>query len=156
MHYDLINLYANPKEPETPEHKLDPIKYYLPLPQIRKRKPNLKRFTTILLRHYHGQIMETLDKLKGSNAVVVVGVFKDAESDAAKEYVKAAAAIEDAKFVITSDENVMKGIEAVDGAIVMFKNFDDPRNDYSGDAKSSVSLYFSYSDNSDNIDNSCL
>ena len=38
--------------------------------------------------------METLDKLKGYNAVVVVGVFKDAESDAAKEYVKAAAAIE--------------------------------------------------------------
>ena len=96
------------------------------------------------------------DKLKGSNAVVVVGVFKDAESDAAKEYVKAAAAIEDAKFVITSDENVMKGIEAVDGAIVMFKNFDDPRNDYSGDAKSSVSLYFSDLDNSDNIDNSSL
>ena len=83
--------------------------------------------------------METLDKLKGSNAVVVIGVFNDAESDAAKEYVKAAAATEDTKFVITSDENVMKGIKAADGAIVMFKNFDEPRHDYSGDTKSSVS-----------------
>merc|ERR1712018_673480 len=30
------------------------------------------------------------------------------------------------------------GIEAADGAIVMFKKFDEPRHDYSGDAKSSA------------------
>ena len=68
MHYELINLYANPKAPEKPEHKNDPTKYYYPLPQIiRRRKPNLRRFTTILLQHYHLQIMETMDKLKKMN-----------------------------------------------------------------------------------------
>ena len=65
MHYKLINLYANPE----PVHKNDPTKYYFPIPKMKnkKRKPNLKRFTTILLRHYHLQIMDTMDKLKEMN-----------------------------------------------------------------------------------------
>lgn len=87
--------------------------------------------------------METLVKLKGSiYPVIIVGVFKDAQSDAAKEYVKAASknTIEDVKFVIASDENVIKGIKAADGAIVMFKKFEN-RIVYSPrDAKYSVSL----------------
>merc|ERR1719450_760260 len=41
--------------------------------------------------------MESFEKLK-ENPVVVVGVFKDQESDAAKEFIKAAGTIEDHKI----------------------------------------------------------
>ena len=34
----------------------------------------------------------------------------------------------------------MKGIQAADGEIVLFKNFDEPRVDYSGEAKAAVSI----------------
>jgi len=78
--------------------------------------------------------MESFEKLK-ENPVVVVGVFKDQESDAAKEFIKAAGTIEDHKIVITSDDEVKKGIQARDGWIIMFKNFDNPRVRYEGEAK---------------------
>jgi len=82
--------------------------------------------------------LATLNKLKESNSVVVIGVFKDAESDAAKEFVKAAGSIDDIKFLTTSNDEVMKGIQAADGEIVLFKNFDEPRVDYSGEAKAAA------------------
>ena len=85
--------------------------------------------------------MESFEKLK-ENPVVVVGVFKDQESDAAKEFIKAAGTIEDHKIVITSDDEVKKGIQARDGWIIMFKNFDNPRVRYEGEAKAAVSLIF--------------
>jgi protein disulfide-isomerase A1 len=78
--------------------------------------------------------MESFEKLK-ENPVVVVGVFKDQESDAAKEFIKAAGTIEDHKIVITSDDEVKNGIQARDGWIIMFKNFDTPRVKYEGEAK---------------------
>ena len=66
-------------------------------------------------------------------------MFKDAESEAAKEFVKAAGSIDDIKFLTTSNDEVVKGIQAADGKIVLFKNFDEPRVDYSGEAKAVVS-----------------
>merc|ERR1712088_809125 len=81
--------------------------------------------------------LATLNKLKESNSVVVIGVFKD-ESEAAKEFVKAAGSIDDIKFLTTSNDEVMKGIQAADGEIVLFKNFDEPRVDYSGEAKATA------------------
>ena len=68
-------------------------------------------------------------------------IFKDAESEAAKEFVKAAGSIDDIKFLTTSNDEVMKGIQAADGEIVLFKNFDEPRVDYSGEAKAVVSSW---------------
>lgn len=68
-------------------------------------------------------------------------MFKDAESAAAKEFVQAAGSIDDIKFLTTSNDDVMKGIQAADGEIVLFKNFDEPRVDYSGEAKAAVSTY---------------
>merc|ERR1711935_140495 len=79
--------------------------------------------------------MESFEKMK-EHPVVIVGVFKDQESDAAKEFIKAAGSIEDHKIVITSDDEVKKGIQARDGWIIMFKNFDVPRVKYEGEAKS--------------------
>ena len=68
-------------------------------------------------------------------------MFKDAESEAAKEFVKAAGSIDDIKFLTTSNDEVVKGIQAADGKIVLFKNFDEPRVDYSGEAKAVVSSW---------------
>jgi len=78
--------------------------------------------------------VESFEKMK-ANPVVIVGAFKDQESAGAKEFIKAAGTIEDHKVVITSSDDVMKGIEATDGAIVMIKNFDDPQVKYDGEAK---------------------
>jgi len=78
--------------------------------------------------------METMEKMK-EFPVVIVGVFKDQESDAAKEFLKAAGAIEDHKILITSSDDVKKGIQARDGHIILFKNFDVPRVKYDGEAK---------------------
>ena len=36
-------------------------------------------------------------------------IFKDAESEAAKEFIKAAGSIDDIKFLTTSNDDVMKG-----------------------------------------------
>lgn len=81
--------------------------------------------------------METFEKMK-EYPVVVVGVFKDQESDDAKEFLKAAGAIEDHKIVITSSDDVKKGIQARDGHIILFKNFDVPRVKYDGEAKAAA------------------
>jgi len=78
--------------------------------------------------------METMEKMK-EFPVVIVGVFKDQESDAAKEFLKAAGAIEDHKILITSSDDVKKGIQSRDGHIILFKNFDVPRVKYDGEAK---------------------
>ena len=53
---------------------------------------------------------------------------------------KAAGSIDDIKFLTTSNDDVMKGIQAADGEIVLFKKFDEPRVDYSGEAIAAVSI----------------
>ena len=83
-------------------------------------------------------------------------IFKDAESEAAKEFVKAAGSIDDIKFLTTSNDEVMKGIQAADGEIVLFKNFDEPRVDYSGEATAAVSTYLNCKILEINYSSSCI
>ncbi|KAK6170122.1 hypothetical protein SNE40_018594 [Patella caerulea] len=72
-------------------------------------------------------------KLIEGNDVVVIGFFKDQESDAAKAFKEAASNIDDIPFGITSDDAVFKEYEVDRDAIVLFKKFDEGKNVFDGD-----------------------
>ena len=67
--------------------------------------------------------------------MVIVGFFKDTESDMAKAYVAAASAIDEYKVLITSKDIIS---DLKDGSIIMYKDFDEPKIEYSGDADDKV------------------
>jgi protein disulfide-isomerase A1 len=65
--------------------------------------------------------------------VAVVGFFKDQESDAAKAFLETASNMDDQKFAITSDAAVFAEYTVTGEAVVLFKKFDDKRNDLTED-----------------------
>lgn len=65
--------------------------------------------------------------------IAVVGFFKDLESADAKAFVSAANALDSFAFGITSNDDVIAKYEAKDGAVVLFKPFDDKKSVYSGE-----------------------
>jgi len=76
---------------------------------------------------------EEAQKFIDSKNVVVVGFFKDLESAVAKEFLNTARSVDEPQFAITSEDAVFAKLEAKDGAIVVFKNFDEKRNDFEGE-----------------------
>lgn len=74
-------------------------------------------------------------KFVEADEVVVMGFFKDQESDAAKAFVAAASSIDDIPFGITSDESVFKEHKMDKDGVVLFKKFDEGRNDFDGEYK---------------------
>ncbi|XP_059165372.1 protein disulfide-isomerase-like [Physella acuta] len=67
--------------------------------------------------------------------VVVIGFFKDQESDEAKEFLKVASALDDIPFGITSDSEVFADNKVEKDGVVLFKKFDEGRNDFDGELK---------------------
>jgi len=72
-------------------------------------------------------------KFIDSKEVTVVGCFKDVESADAKAFLAAAGSMDDHPFAITSEEAVFTKLEAKDGSIVLFKNFDEKKNVFEGE-----------------------
>ena len=83
--------------------------------------------------------LDAFNKLKADENVFVIACIKNKESTLAKEFLLAAATVEDFKLAITSNDDVIKAAESADGSLVIFKNFDDPKVTYEGEAKSAVS-----------------
>ena len=81
-------------------------------------------------------------KLIDSKPVVIIGFFKDQESDAAKEYLAAAAAMDDHPFAITSEDSVFSEYSAADGAVILFKDFDEKKDVFEGEVKKDDVLKF--------------
>lgn len=77
--------------------------------------------------------VEETETLLKENPVVVVGFFKDRESEQAKAFLAAAGAIDDYPFGITSSEEVYAKYEAKCGSIVLFKHFDDKKAIFDGE-----------------------
>jgi len=86
--------------------------------------------------------VEAAEKLVEDNKVTVLGFFKDVESDAAKQFVKAADSIDDQVFGITSESDIMSKYEAEDGSIVLLKKFDEGRNVFEGEITSEAIIGF--------------
>jgi len=63
----------------------------------------------------------------GNSEVIVIGFFKDIESKAAKDYLKAARDYKEYRVSFTTDPEAMKRLEVEDGQIVMFKKYEHKR-----------------------------
>ncbi|KAF7667015.1 hypothetical protein LDENG_00083300 [Lucifuga dentata] len=73
------------------------------------------------------------ESLIADNEVAVIGFFKDADSAGLKVYEKAAEAIDDIPFAVTSDDAVFSKFEVSKDSIVLFKKFDEGRNIFDGE-----------------------
>ncbi|XP_070596197.1 protein disulfide-isomerase [Erythrolamprus reginae] len=73
------------------------------------------------------------EELVESSEVAVIGFFKDAESDAAKEFLLAAEAIDDVPFGITSNSDIFAKYQLKKDGVALFKKFDEGRNNFDGE-----------------------
>ncbi|CAN9510780.1 unnamed protein product [Ophioblennius macclurei] len=73
------------------------------------------------------------ESLIADNEVAVIGFFKDADSDGAKAYQKAAEAVDDIPFAMTSSDAVYSKLEVSQDGVVLFKKFDEGRNTFDGE-----------------------
>ena len=77
--------------------------------------------------------VEDLSLFKLSESVVVVGLFKDLESDAAKEFLSVAKAVDTVAFGVSTNSTVLDHLEVrTDDSIVLLKRSDEGRNDFDG------------------------
>ncbi|XP_055372999.1 protein disulfide-isomerase [Condylostylus longicornis] len=69
-----------------------------------------------------------------NNEIVVIGFFKDRESEAAKTFVSVANSLDSFIFAITSNDDVYSEYEAKDGSIMLFKPFDEKKAVFEGES----------------------
>ena len=76
---------------------------------------------------------DELKKLKTDSEVVVVGVFKDLSGASAAAFQNVAKLVDSVSFAISSESAVFEelGVKASEG-LVLFKKFDEGRNDFEG------------------------
>lgn len=77
--------------------------------------------------------VEDANKFKDSEEVVLVGLFEDLDSDAAKAYLGVAALSDDYQFAITTEKAVFSEFGVTGNTVVLFKKFDEKRNDLTSD-----------------------
>ncbi|RUS88417.1 hypothetical protein EGW08_003813, partial [Elysia chlorotica] len=70
---------------------------------------------------------DTATTFREKEDVVVIGFFKDAESDGAKAFISAASQLDDIPFGITSDSEVFADNKVDEDSVVLFKKFDEGR-----------------------------
>ncbi|ELU15730.1 hypothetical protein CAPTEDRAFT_156715 [Capitella teleta] len=78
----------------------------------------------------------TVDEAKAlieKDDVVIVGFFKDQSTDAAKAFLAVASQYDDVPFAITEAEDVFTDNKVEGEAVVLFKKFDEGRNDLTAD-----------------------
>lgn len=78
---------------------------------------------------------EDVNKLKGDNEVVVIGLFKSADSAEAQAFQNVAKTIDSVAFGISTEQAVFDELKAKPDTLVLLKKFDEGRNDFGADAK---------------------
>jgi len=76
---------------------------------------------------------DDLKKFQEDNDIAVVGFFKDAASADAKVYLTVADQMDDYPFAIVSDDALFTESKVDKDGIVLFKKFDEGRNDFEGE-----------------------
>lgn len=84
--------------------------------------------------------VEAAEELIKENKVAIIGFFKNRESPEAKAFLAAASAIDDVPFAITGDDALYEKYEAKCGQIVLFKQFDEGKAVFAGDATSVIEI----------------
>eukprot|EP00066_Takifugu_rubripes_P006991 XP_003972174.2 PREDICTED: protein disulfide-isomerase [Takifugu rubripes] len=82
------------------------------------------------------------ESLIADNEVAVIGFFKDGSSADAKAFEKAAEAIDEIPFAMTSDDAVFSKFEVSTDSVVLFKKFDEGRNTFDGEVTKENLLNF--------------
>jgi len=77
-----------------------------------------------------------------SNDIAVIGFFKDVKSVDAKAFIDAAGSIDDYPFGFSSEAAVMEEYKVDTTGIVLFKNFDEGRNDFTGEVTEEAIVSF--------------
>ena len=114
--YPTLKFFRNGKDTEyTGGRTADTIVAWVE----KKTGPPAVTFTTV----------EEANKFKEDNKVAIVGFFKDQTTDAAKAYLEVASNNDELKFAITSDDALFTEFEVTGEAVVLFKAFDEGRND---------------------------
>jgi len=80
--------------------------------------------------------VEDAKKMADKDDVVVIGFFKDQESEGAAAFKKAASGIDDIPFGITSEDALFTEYKMEKDGIVLLKKFDEGRNDFDGEMTS--------------------
>jgi protein disulfide-isomerase A1 len=95
-----------------------------------------------------GPPAKTLEDVEGAkafiadNEIAIVGFFKDIESADAKAFLGAAGSMDDYPFAITSVAAVFEEFKVADSGVVLFKNFDEGRNDLEGEVTEDAIVKF--------------
>ena len=80
--------------------------------------------------------LETVEAAKAfveENSIAIIGFFKDGASDAAKAFLATADSMDDYPFAVTAEEAVFAEYKLEKDNVVLFKKFDDGRNDLEGE-----------------------
>lgn len=68
-----------------------------------------------------------------ANEIAVVGFFKNSESEAAKTFLTVANSLDSFVFGVSSDDAVFSKYEVTDGAVLLFKPFDEKKSVFEGE-----------------------
>ncbi|CAH2039453.1 unnamed protein product, partial [Iphiclides podalirius] len=77
---------------------------------------------------------EQAKELIAANNVAIFGFFPDQATDKAKAFLNVAGLVDDQVFALVSDEKVIEELEAQPEDVILFKNFEEPRVKYEGEA----------------------
>ena len=86
-----------------------------------------------------GPPAKTLDTVEAAkafveeNSIAIIGFFKDGSSDAAKAFLVTADSMDDYPFAVTAEDAVFAEYKVEKDNVVLFKKFDDGRNDLEGE-----------------------
>lgn len=89
---------------------------------IKKTGPPAKELTSL----------EEAKAFVDEHNIAIVGFFKDPESEAAKAFFEVGSTTDDHVFGVTKVDDVLKEYEAEDGAIILFKKFDEGKAVFGG------------------------
>jgi len=95
-----------------------------------------------------GPPAKTLDNVEAAkafiaeNEIAIIGFFKDLESADAKAFLAAAGTMDDYPFGIASEAAVFEEYKVAASGIVLFKNFDEGRNDLEGEVTEEAIVKF--------------
>ena len=95
-----------------------------------------------------GPAAKTLESVEDAKAyiaendIAIVGLFKDLDSADAKAFLDAAGNMDDYPFAVTSEAAVLDEYKVDVSGIVLFKNFDEGRNDLEGEVTEEAIVKF--------------